>query len=294
LMIDQLPQGFLGFTNERQERVWKAEDLHLLTLVGELLTSLMARVRAELNLRQLNEDLEQRVAERTAQLEAANRELETFTYSVSHDLRAPLRAIDGYSKALWEDNGAQLNSSGKDYLDRLRAANLRMGELVDDLLQLSQLTRGEFHRGPVDLSQMVTQINANLQQQFPERQVTLRVEPGLVVQGDARLLQLALENLLGNAWKFTAKHPQGLIEFGETTKNGKRVYFIQDDGAGFDMNYAHKLFGAFQRLHDSHEFEGTGIGLATVQRIIRRHNGEVWAEGAVEHGAVIYFSVGGQ
>jgi light-regulated signal transduction histidine kinase (bacteriophytochrome) len=227
-------------------------------------------------------------------LEIANRELEAFTYSVSHDLRAPLRAVEGFSKALLEDNGDQLDSRGKEYLQRLSAANQRMNELVDDLLQLSRLTRGEFQREAFDLSQMITRIHADLQKQDPERQVTLRAEPDLIVLGDARLLQVALENLLANAWKFTSKHPQALIEFGRTTINGKGVYFIKDDGAGFDMNYAHKLFGAFQRLHDRQEFDGTGIGLATVQRIIHRHGGEVWAEGAVEQGAVIYFTLGGQ
>ena len=252
------------------------------------------RKQAEIGLRKMNEELEQHISDRTAQLETANRELEAFTYSVSHDLRAPLRAVDGFSKALLEDNGAQLDTRGKEYLQRLRAANQRMSELVDDLLQLSRLTRGEFHRAPFDLSQMVVRIFADLQKQEPERKVTLQVEPGLVVLGDARLLQLALENLLANAWKFTSKHPQALIEFGRTIKNGKGVYFIKDDGAGFDMSYAHKLFGAFQRLHDRQEFDGTGIGLATVQRIIHRHGGEVWAEGAVEQGAIIYFSLGGQ
>ena len=190
-----------------------------------------------------------------------------------------------------EDYPDKLDFIGRDYLNRVRAASQRMGQLIDSLLQLSRVTRGGINHERVNLSELAWQVVGELQAAQPEREVTLTVEPGLIVDGDAHLLQVVLENLLGNAFKFTAHHSHARIEFGTTERDGKRTYFVRDDGAGFDMAYSDKLFGAFQRLHATAEFEGTGLGLATVQRIIHRHGGVVWAEGAVERGATFYFTL---
>jgi len=249
------------------------------------------RRQAEEEIWRLNADLERRVIERTARLEALNRELEAFSYSVSHDLRAPLRSIDGFSQSLLEDYAGRLDDTGRDYLCRVRAASQRMAQLIDDLLNLSRITRAEIYREEVDLSALARSIVAELQKSQPERPVEFTIAPGLAAEGDARLLRIALENLLNNAWKFTSKHPAARIEFGAMEQEGQTVYFIRDDGAGFDMAYADKLFGAFQRLHTASEFPGTGIGLATVQRIIHRHGGCVWARGEVERGATFYFTL---
>jgi len=239
----------------------------------------------------LNTNLERRVAERTAQLEAANKELEAFSYSVSHDLRAPLRSIDGFSQALLEDYADKLDGEGKDYLKRVRAATQRMGKLIEDILNLSRVTRTEIHLETVDLSAMAQAIIAELQRSQPESHPEFVAAEGIVAEGDGGLLKVALENLLGNAWKFSGKRAQAKIEFGTTRHDGNPAYFVRDNGAGFDMTYASKLFGVFQRLHDMTEFKGTGIGLATVQRIIHRHGGRVWAEGKVEEGATFYFTL---
>lgn len=253
------------------------------------------RKQAEQQVRQLNQDLERRVQERTAQLEAVNKELEAFSYSVSHDLRSPLRSIDGFSQALLEDYGSSLDAQGQNYLQRVCAATHRMGQLIDDMLNLSRVTRSEMSRDKVDLSHLAQSVADHLQKMQPERSVEFRINNNLSAQGDARLLRVALENLFGNAWKFTGKQQHAVIEFGalqaDDQVNGNSAYFVRDNGAGFDMQYANKLFGAFQRLHTAAEFEGTGIGLATVQRIVQRHGGHVWAEGTADRGATFYFTL---
>jgi signal transduction histidine kinase len=261
-------------------------------LLVETFNEMLARIQEQNNqLQKARDELEQRVIERTVELEAANKELEAFSYSVSHDLRAPLRSIDGFSQSLLEDYADKLDGQGQDDLQRVRSASQRMGQLIDDMLELSRVTRSEIQRQAIDLSSLARTVAAELQNSEPQREVEFIVAEGVTVKCDPRLLRLVLENLLGNAWKFTAKHRRARIEFGVTQSNGKPAYFVRDDGAGFDMAYAGKLFGAFQRLHAMTEFKGTGIGLATVQRIIRRHGGHVWAEGKLEQGATFYFTL---
>jgi PAS domain S-box-containing protein len=225
------------------------------------------------------------------ELEAANKELEAFSYSVSHDLRAPLRSIDGFSLALLEDYGDRLPGEGQNHLKRVRAATQRMAQLIDDLLNLSKVTRAPMKLVSVDLSQLALGITAELQRTQPERNIRCSIAPNLKSRGDPNLLQVVLVNLLNNAWKYTSKQEQAEIEFGSKYENSETIYFVRDNGAGFDMAYAGKLFGAFQRLHAITEFPGTGIGLATVQRIIHRHGGRIWAEGAVNQGATFFFTL---
>jgi light-regulated signal transduction histidine kinase (bacteriophytochrome) len=225
------------------------------------------------------------------QLQQAHAEMESFSYSVSHDLRAPLRSIDGFSYALLEEEGNQLDATGKDYLRRIRAASQRMSALIDAMLGLARLSRSELRRQDVNLSAKVREIVERLQQMQPERRVEVIIEEDVLAHADVQLIRSALENLLGNAWKFTGKTSAARIEFGTLKRDDKTVYFVKDNGVGFDMAYAGKLFGPFQRLHTSEEFDGTGIGLATVHRIISRHGGRVWAESTVGEGAIFYFTL---
>ncbi len=273
-----------GLSAFRKARPFDAVDLELLTLYGQ-------RVALALRNLRLLQSLEQRVVERTEQLVNSNAELEAFSYSVSHDLRAPLRGIEGFSQALVEDYGAVLDEQGRDYLQRVRNGAARMSELIDDLLALSRVSRSAMSNGPVDLSALATTVAQTLQAHTPQRPVSFEITPGLSARGDARLLRIVLENLLGNAWKFTRRQPQPRIEFGVKQQDGMPVYYVRDNGAGFDMAHVGKLFGAFERLHQAADFEGTGIGLATVRRVIQRHGGKVWAEGKPGQGATFYFTL---
>jgi two-component system, sensor histidine kinase and response regulator len=231
-------------------------------------------------------------AELVRDLEHKNRELESFSYAVSHDLRAPLRRIDSFSRAVLETQGDRLDEAGQLFLTRVREASQQMSQLIDDVLYLSRVTRAELRDQEVDLSSLADLALARLQEADPARQVETKVRPAVIVTGDGQLLRIALENLLQNAWKFTAKELKPRIEFGVTQVAGEPTYFVRDNGAGFDMTYADRLFGPFQRLHSQDEFPGSGIGLATVQRIIHRHGGRVWAEGLVGQGATFQFTLG--
>jgi light-regulated signal transduction histidine kinase (bacteriophytochrome) len=240
--------------------------------------------------RELNAAFESLRAAKEA-ADAANRELEAFSYSVSHDLRAPLQSIDGFSLALLEDYGGLMDERGADYLRRVRNATQRMGRLIEDMLRLSRLTRSVLNPAMVDLSALATRAATELREAQPARKVSFRIAEGLRTVGDPNLLKVVLDNLLGNAWKFTGKRDRAEIEFGTAETDGETAYFVRDDGAGFDMAYAGKLFDTFQRLHSEKEFSGNGIGLSLVQRIVRRHNGRVWAQGTVGRGATFYFTL---
>jgi light-regulated signal transduction histidine kinase (bacteriophytochrome) len=252
----------------------------------------ISRRQREEEIKELNRDLEQRVIDRTAQLEATNRELDAFAYSVSHDLRAPLRAISGFSEALLEEYAHKLDDQGKTYLRYLQGGSHEMSDLIDGLLMLSRSTRGGLEPERVDLSALATTVAKELQQAEPDRRVTVTITPGVEAVADLRLLKIVMENLLGNAWKYTGKRADGRIEFGGEEQAGRTVYFVRDNGAGFDMASSDKLFLPFHRLHKASEFPGIGIGLATVERIIRRHDGQIWAQAALGEGATFYFTLG--
>ncbi len=298
------PLGLIVILNHRaqEDTAWIQP---ILEIFAARTSAELERLRALAELERHRDSLEEIVKERTEEvrkqamiidrertaLAYANRELESFAYSVSHDLRAPLRAINGFGQALEEDYAALLDGEARDYLRRIRAASERMGQLIDDLLKLSRVSRHHLQYEEVDLSAMAREILAELHQGTPGRRVDVHIEGGLVARGDAKLLRIALANLLGNAWKYTRRRRVARIEFGAFEQDGETVFFVRDNGAGFDMRYVDKLFVAFQRLHHLHEYEGTGIGLATVARIINRHSGRVWAEGESGKGAVFYFSL---
>ena len=284
--VGVLVEAFNGMLAGIEQRESALEDANaaLQSEIGE-------HRRAKEEVVVLNQSLERRVAERTAELEAANKELESFSYSVSHDLRAPLRAIDGFASLLVKNQADRLDERGLSHLERVRAATQRMGQLIDDLLRLSRATRSEMARRDMDLSDMAHAIVSDLRVASPDRKVEVVVAPGLRAHADFNLMRTVMENLLGNAWKFTSKREEARIEVGSLEQGGVEVFFVKDDGAGFDMRYADKLFGAFQRLHAMAEYAGTGVGLANVQRIIHRHGGRIWAESEPGRGAAFYFTL---
>lgn len=283
--------GVISLIDHDENRPFTEEDRRFFAEVGRRAAAAVANAQLYSQAVDQNEELERRVGQRTAQLQAANSELEAFTYSASHDLRAPLRGIDGFSQALEEDYGHKLDETALGYITRIRNGARRMGTLIDDLLSLSRLTQSAMTRREVDLSELAEGILRDLADKEPQRDVTWDVAPGMIAQADRQLLLILFENLLGNSWKFTEHTPDARIEVGVRQEGGEAVYFVRDNGAGFNMDYAAKLFAPFQRLHTAEEFAGSGIGLATVYRIVRRHDGRIWAEGAVGSGAAFHFTL---
>jgi PAS domain S-box-containing protein len=275
---------------EKGTAVWD-EQGELIGFEG-FVSDISDRVRAEEEVRALNITLERRVDERTEDLLGANRELEAFSYSVSHDLRSPLGAIRGFADALMESCGARLDPADRHYLERIRAGGARMDALIDDMLSLSRISRADLVAGEVDVSALALEALAEMREREPGRRNRCHVQRGMRARADNALLRIALTNLIGNAWKFSAGREEVVVEVGQLRDDGlATTFFVRDEGAGFDPAYAEKLFGTFQRLHTQSEFPGTGIGLATVRRVIERHGGHVWAEGAVGEGATFYFSL---
>ena len=296
--------NLIGIFNMSSEKTgyFDEEKINLGREVANQVAIAITQMRLIDEMRTLNEELDQHVRERTLQLESANRELEAFSYSVSHDLRAPLRAINGFSLALSNKHAEAIGEQGTHYLNRILENTRHMGELIDDLLSLSRISRREMGVGDVNLSVLAQEIAGELRRLEPERQVMFEIEDHVQGRGDAGLIRIVLQNLMGNAWKFTSARAQAKIRFGIASSlesgdgksdEGETVYFVQDNGVGFDMAYSDKLFGAFQRLHTMAEFPGTGIGLATVQRIVHRHGGRIWAEAELDKGAAFYFTLGG-
>lgn len=261
----------------------------LIDSFNEMLKEIQQRDDA---LQKAHDELEQRVSERTRELESSNRELEAFSYSVSHDLRAPLDTMNGFSYVLWKNESHRLGETSKAALQGIRAGAKRMSELIDDLLNLSRVTTTTMQREKIDLSEFARSIMEQLRREAPDREVEFVTPARTEVSADSRLMRIVMDNLLRNAWKYTSYHDHARIEFGEASRNGQAVFFVRDDGSGFDPRSANRLFQPFQRLHSAAEFPGSGVGLATVRRIVQKHGGEVWAEGAVEKGATFYFTLG--
>ncbi len=298
--LPELPEGSIvinkpepSFYEKYYRLIWPIVVFIFLEslIILRLIVNVSRRKKAEKALRKHQDELEKLVSYRTADLEATNRELEAFAYSVSHDLRAPLRGIDGFSHVLLEEYSENIDDKGKDYLKRIRAGAQKMDRLIDDLLKLSRLSRSEMRYDTVDMSACAIEITEDLRQIDPDRKVEFVISTDISAHGDATLLKIALINLMSNAWKFTDNHEHARIEVGVESIKDDNVYFVRDDGAGFNMKYVEKLFGVFQRLHGITEFSGNGIGLATVQRIIHRHGGQIWAESEVEKGATFYFTL---
>jgi signal transduction histidine kinase len=284
--VGELVEAFNAMLTEIERRTGELEASN-----RRLATEIQERTRSEEEIARLNQELESRVRTRTAELESANRELEAFCSSVSHDLRAPLRAVDGFSQVLEQEYAAALPQEARRYLARIRGGTLRMAHLIEDLLNLSRVSRVTLERRQVDLATIATEVVDELRGGEPHRVVDISIWDGMMGYGDPRLLRAALENLISNAWKFTSRTEQARIEIGVLRDNAQTTYFVRDNGAGFDMAHCDKLFGAFQRLHSVREFPGTGVGLATVRRIVERHGGRIWADARVGKGAVFFFTL---
>jgi len=266
---------------------YNATDVEIAESLGQLSWEIFERIRAVDDLRTAHAEVQRR----TQELAAANKELEAFSYSVSHDLRAPLRAIMGFSELLFKGYSDKLDDKGKKQLTWVKSGAEKMNQIIDELLYLSRISRQDVNRQDVDLSRIAGTLVAELREAHPDRSVAVDIKEGVIASADAQLIKAALSNLLGNAWKFTSKNENSRIEFGAFEQEGKTVYYVKDNGAGFDQNFAERLFLPFQRLHSEQEFEGTGIGLATVERVIRRHGGKIWSEGKTGEGAVFFFTL---
>lgn len=291
LLVRNKVFGLLTLAITGAERFYNEKDFEFAEELGRRTTIALENSRLYTELHEINSELEQRVEKRTNELEAINKELEAFSYSVSHDLRAPLRSIDGFSNKILKEHSAQFNDQAKDYFNRIMNASRKMGVLIDDLLKLARLSRVEMKIELTNLSEIALNIINELKETDPGRKIDFYVQNGMTEYADRNLIQIALQNLIGNAWKYSKNQNQTSIEFNFFEKNNQLVYFIKDNGVGFDMKYVDKLFGAFQRLHSVSEFEGTGVGLATVQRIIRRHHGNIWAESEINKGTTFYFTL---